>query len=130
MIHTVVDPTTGDILAVGHSCDNDNDNDNDGDIQTCKGWVGKFAADNGSIIWRRELPEYSNLLGLEIDVENGLVFFTGFEQPDRKGTVCLEGGSGDIIWSRSFTDSFKINRFSGEVKLAKKVDGYVVENCC
>ena len=52
--HTAVDPQTGDVFAVGETCDGDSD----ALWSNCNGWAGRFAAGNGDVVLTKELPGY------------------------------------------------------------------------
>ena len=63
---------------------------------------------------------------MELDAANGLLFFTGYEHDTgTKVAGCMRDEDGDLVWARTFSNSLRATRFTGEVKIAKEANGLV-----
>jgi len=69
---------------------------------------------------KKELVGYRRLSGLEMDVENELLFFTG-EDDTLKITGCIDAKNGDIVWIRSFEDESFFFHFLVKLSLPRKL---------
>ena len=114
----VVDPSTGNVLAVGLTDDGDLAQEV---IDSSSGWVGVFSKTDGSAIWKKEFPGLNRMYGVDLDAENDLVCFRADKLKEgQKMTICLDSTDGSLLWERSFEDT---TGSFGDIKFAKPEDG-------
>ena len=98
----VVDPTTGNVLAMGVVTESDIAEDQ---VDSFSGWVGMHAKEDGAEVWAKEFPNYDAMYGLDLVIDHGLVCFRGdIKNQERKTTACLSLADGSLVWERHFAD--------------------------
>jgi len=126
----------GNIYGAGYSCNTLAD-----ETVLCNGFVAKFGADDGNIVWEKEFTDLGAAMWLVYDETDDSLYVTGTtsyrgEVDDSKEhdwcntvtcaiTMRLSASNGDIDWIRSIEGSPRWNFFdqSGDIRLAHESDG-------
>lgn len=127
----------GNVFACGNFCNGDA---NDAE-PPCVGAVAKFAAADGTSMFTRTYNEFDRVYNIEYDEQDDLLFLSapmlssspsgalGIDCSDSPShcavTACVDPSDGTILWARTVHGAPGF-AFTGEVKLAKPSDGYVL----
>jgi len=128
--------TSGNIYGAGYSC-----NASGEEATICNGFVAKFAAATGSIIWQKEFSDLGAAMWLVYDENDDALYVTGTtsylgeEKDSKKHSWCdtavcavtmrLSAEEGDVEWVRTIEGSPRWNLFdqTGDIRLASDSDG-------